>query len=338
MAEPAEIRAWARANGHDISARGAIPEHITAAYEAAAFQDSAAQRAGIDDYPDVSGGGVPYPPADMGVTEADFPPPLEDELVGETATPPKRERKPRTVKATRPSARKGWKNVFGGVTAKAKPRGTRTDLSEFAEDTWRDLALLSSGVMPPVSRVLTIQAPYAGVTFDQAVKGLPVVDSLLQPIARASVSLRALNGLFGPLVFTAGICVQGEWVTKTAAGPDGPVEVPVFGPDGRPVPTQRTAMMIGGLKYSLLQMSRTADLEKVQERAEVDAERMRAVDNLVDFILQYPRAPVPATGDGTPAPSSPGPSHPPSGQPGQVLTPSFVYPPPPQMDDTGAMV
>jgi hypothetical protein len=321
MAEPAEIRAWARANGHDISARGAIPEHIIGLY---------------DDAHPLPGPEPEYPDPDAGVTEADFPPPLDDETT-DAPPPPKRERRPRVVKATRPSARKGWKQMWGGATAKAKPRGTRTDLSEFAEDTWRDLALLSSGVMPPVSRVLTIQAPYAGVTFDQAVKGLPVVDSLLQPIARASVSLRALNGLFGPLVFTAGICVQGEWVTKTAAGPNGPVEVPVFGEDGRPVPTQRTAMMIGGLKYSLLQMSRTADLEKVQERAEVDAERMRAVDNLVDFILQYPRAPAPATGDGTPAPSSPGPSSaPPDGRPGQVLTPSFVYPPPPQMDNVGA--
>lgn len=318
MAEPSEVRAWARDQGLEVSARGAIPADLTAQYEAA------------------HNGHADYPPApelteDAGVTEADFPPPLDDKFVGETAAPPRapRERKPRVVKAPA-RTRKGWKQMFGAATTKTKTRasGPRTDLSEFAEDTWRDLAMLAAGVMPPVSRVLTIQAPYAGVVFDEAVRGLPLVDTMLQPIARASVSLRALNGLFGPMVFTAGLCVQGEWVQRDDGSP-------VFGPDGRPVPTQRTAMMIGGLKYSLLQMSRTADLSKVQERAEVDAERMRSVDSLVDFILDYPRAPAPAQDGSHPAPPSDAPA-PPGAASGQVLVPSFVYPPPPQMDETGA--
>jgi hypothetical protein len=316
MAEPSEVRAWARDQGLDVNARGAIPAEITSAYDAA------------------HNGHADYPPAedvDAGVTEADFPPPLDDAATGQTEKTPTnrtRERKPRVVKPS-PARKRGWKQVFGNATPKTKARGgPRTDLSEFAEDTWRDLALLASGVMPPVSRVLGIQAPYAGVVFDEAVRGLPLVDTILQPVARASVSLRALNGLLGPVVFTAGLCVQGEWVLDDKGRP-------TFGPDGRPVPTQRTAMMLGGLKYSLLQMSRTADLSKVQERAEVDAERMRSVDMLVDFIMDYPRpqTPAPAT-DGTPAPPSD--PTPPGGSPGQVLVPSFVYPPPPQMDDTGA--
>lgn len=308
MAEPSEVRAWARDNGYDVNARGAIPEHIMGAYD-----DAHSPK-----HDDVG-------PADLGVTEADFPPPDDDGSTPEA--PPKRERKPRAVKPPRPSARKGWKHAFGGILAKARPKGPRTDLSEFAEDTWRDLAMLSAGIMPPVSRVLTIQAPYAGVVFDQAVKGLPVVDAVLQPVALASVSLRALNGLIGPAFFTAAITVSGGWqVTE-----DGK---PVITEDGRPVPDQRTALMFGGLKYSLLQMSRTADLSKVQERAEVDAERMRAVDALVDFIFGFPVAAPksPAPADGTAPPSQP---HAPAA-PGQALTPTFIYPPPPQMDDVGA--
>lgn len=315
MAEPSEVRAWARDQGLEVNARGAIPADLTAQYEAA--------HNGHADYP------APDVDQDAGVTVADFPPPLpgpetvQQEKTETNRTP--RERRPRVVKPTTTS-RKGWRQMFGNATPKTKTRsGPRTDLSEFAEDTWRDLALLASGVMPPVSRVLTIQAPYAGVVFDEAVRGLPLVDTVLQPIARASVSLRALNGLFGPMVFTAGLCAQGEWEQHKDGSP-------VFGPDGRPVPTQRTAMMIGGLKYSLLQMSRTADLSKVQERAEVDAERMRSVDALVDFILDYPRAPAPAP-DGTP-PSEP--TAPPGAASGQVLVPSFVYPPTPTMDETGA--
>jgi len=319
MAEPSEVRAWARDQGLDVNARGAIPAEITSAYDAA--------HNGHADYPAAE---------DAGVTEADFPPELPDisdplaDIGVDTPVRPRasRERKPRVVKPS-PARKRGWKQVFGNATPKAKGRsGPRTDLSEFAEDTWRDLALLASGVMPPVSRVLGIQAPYAGVVFDEAVRGLPLVDTILQPVARASVSLRALNGLLGPVVFTAGLCVQGEWVL------DGDGR-PTFGPDGRPVPTQRTAMMLGGLKYSLLQMSRTADLSKVQERAEVDAERMRSVDMLVDFIMDYPRAPAPAADGTTPAPHPSAPAAPP-GSPGQVLVPSFVYPPPQQMDDVGA--
>jgi hypothetical protein len=307
MAEVAEVRAWARANGHDVGVKGRVPDDVQAAYDAA------------------------HPPAldeDAGVTEADFPPAPDGDDDATTPAPPPprrpaRERRPRPVKPTRAT---GWKQLFG-TGGKAKAKGPRTDLSEFAEDTWRDLALLTSGIMPPVSRVLTVQAPYAGEVFDTAVKGIPLVDAVLQPVARYSVSLRALNGLLGPAVFTAGICVSGEWVMREDGGG------PVIGPDGRPVPAPRTAMMIGGLKYSLLQMSRTADLSRVQERAEADAERMRQVDRLVDFILGYP--PVPVPGQESPAPS-PQEAPPPAAAPGQVLVPSFTYPPPPQMDDIGA--
>lgn len=310
MADAATIRAWAREEGIDVNARGAIPEDLQRQYDAA--HDAT---------------------EDAGVTEADFPPPLDDPEPSSTepsstrarAPRARAERKPRPVKAPR----QNWKTIFGGG-GKAKAKGPRTDLSEFAEDTWRDLALLAEGIMPPVSKVLTLQAPYAGVTFDAAVRGLPLVDSFLQPVARYSVSIRALNGLVGPAFFTAAICATGEWATTE----DG---MPVITPDGRPVPTARTAMMLSGLKYSLLQMSRTADLEKVRERAEADAERMKVVDSLVDFIFGFPaaQAPAPAPGEG-PAPApSPG-SPPPSGSPGQVLVPTFIYPPPPQMDDTGA--
>lgn len=311
MADAATIRAWAKAEELEVNARGAIPEHIIAAYDDA----------------------HPLPPGDDGgVTEADFPPPLDpgpdepSEPARPRVTRARAERKPRAVKPPR----KDWKAMFGGGTGKPKSRGPRTDLSEFAEDTWRDLALLAEGIMPPVSKVLTLQAPYAGVTFDAAVRGLPLVDSVLQPVARYSVSIRALNGLVGPAFFTAAICATGEWVTTDEG-------LPVITPDGRPVPTARTAMMLSGLKYSLLQMSRTADLEKVRERAEADAERMHMVDSLVDFIFGFPAAQSPAPapdGNGSPPPP-PGSPAPPSGQPGQVLVPTFIYPPKPEMDDAG---
>lgn len=312
MADPSEVRAWARDQGLEVSARGAIPSHITEAYDAIHANGSTPA---ADDYPD--------PGDNAGVTEADFPPPDDDG--GKESAPAKAERKPRAVRPSRAKG-KGWRNVFGGGSGpKAKARsGPRTDLSEFAEDTWRDLAMLSAGILPPVSKVLTIQAPYAGVVFDEAVKGIPLVDAVLQPIARTSVSLRALNGLIGPAFFTTAICVQGEWQLREDGSP-------VIGGDGRPVPTPRTGAMLAGLKYSLLQMSRTADLDKVRERAEVDAERMRKVDELVDFIFAFP-GPQAAPQDRQQAPQE-GPRMP---GPGVVLVPTGVYPPPPQMDDTGA--
>jgi hypothetical protein len=305
MADPTEMREWARDNGYEVPDRGNLSKAIRDAYDRA------------------------HDGEDGGVTAADFgddndvttasPPPAGDDAPPKA---PPRERPPKRVRGKAPAVtRKAWKFWQGTSTGGGKPKGPRTDLSEFAADVWADLAMITAPI-PPVSRVLAVQAPYAGVVFDQAVKGIPLVDSLLQPVARATVSLRALNGLIGPPVMVASICLDGEdgWVHDQAGRL-------VIDEDGRPQPTQPTAMKFGLLRYSLAQMARTADLEKVQQRAEEDAERMRAVDSLIDFIFGFPpRTPAPV-----PDPRSPeGP-----GQDPLQPTAVYRYPRPPVMDDAG---
>jgi hypothetical protein len=309
MADPTELREWARANGYDVPERGNVRKEIRDAYD----------RAHADD-------------GDGGVTAGDFgdaddsdgdvttasPPPAREPAAPKA---PPRERAPRRVRGKVPAVTrpKGWRFWQGAGTG--KPKGPRADLSEFAADVWADLAMITAP-LPPVSRVLTVQAPYAGVVFDQAVKGIPLVDSLLQPVAKASVSLRALNGLIGPPVMVASICMDGEdgWQHDQAGRL-------VIDEDGRPQPTQPTALKFGMLRYSLAQMARTADLDKVRERAEQDAERMAAVDSLIDFIFGFPPRQAPAPDDASHrSPASPGQDRPRGG---------YRYPPAPAMDGAG---
>jgi len=156
---------------------------------------------------------------------------------------------------------------------------------------------------------------------DGAVSSLPIVDSLVQPLARYSASFRTLNGLFGPPVMVASIVMDGE--NGWAHDPQGRM---LFTEDGRPVPTHRTAMKFQMLRYSLVQMARTADVDKVRERAQENAERMRQVDDLIDYIFSFP--PRQAPPQPQPGQDGPVPQH---AQP-------FTYPSPPVMDDAGAAV
>src|SRR5215469_9419238 len=305
MADLAEVRAWARENGHDVSDRGAIPARVQHAYDAA-----------HDPHDDTAG-----------VSEADFyvaaaPPPSEpdDAIEGKPVPPPrKRERAPRKVTG-KAAGRKSWRAMWGTAKSRAtaKPRN-RVDLSEFAADLWGDLAMITAG-MPPVSRVLTVQAPYAGVAFDEAVRGVPLLDTVLQPVARCSASLRALNGLAGPPVMVASIVMDGEagWQHDQS----GRLKLDA---DKNPLPTQRTAMKLGMLQYSLMQMARTADMERVAERAAEDQARMAGVRQLIDFIFGFNPA---GSGAAQQAPQDGGPV-PQHAQP-------FTYPSAPAMDDVGA--
>lgn len=310
MADSTEVREWAKANGYDVQDRGKLRTEIITAYDEAHTA------------PDPS----------MGVTEADFPPVPDDEpgealdesTARANARNIPRERKPRVVKGRAP-AKRGWRDMW--KPAPGARKGPRADLSEFAEDTWTDLAMIMGGI-PPVSRVLGIQAPYVGAAFDEAVKAIPLVDTVLQPVARYSVSLRALNGMFGPPLMVFSICAAGTDAWEHRTGPDGKVLIKVD-EDGWYVPTPRTNVQLGMLRYSLLQMTRVADIAKVAERAIENAERMRSVDTLIASIFGFPQRrdhpESPAPPDGSPGP----------GQDPIQPTAVIKYPPPPQMDGTG---
>lgn len=334
MASSTDVRAWAREQGHDIKERGALPQHIQDAYAEAHQPAPAKTVQGVL----LDSSTHPYPddPA-MGVTAADFPP--EDDYPdapaggGGTDTvvdaPPESaprgrgrrgaERKPRTVKPAAPAG--GIRErIFGGKSGAGKPKpkaGPRQSLSDWAEEAWSDFAWLAQPV-PPLARMLELQAPYAGVVFDDQVAGTPI-DPLLQKAAKYSGMMRGLNGLIGPPVYVGMICATGQRVQvgQTATGE------PVLDFDGR------TKMLFGGLRYSLLQMTKIAEVnaEEIQARTEASVVRTRAVDAMIDSIFGFSDA-----GEAGPVrPAEPAyATAPPAGANG------YTYPPPPTMDGTGA--
>jgi hypothetical protein len=277
MPEATDVREWLRSQGEDVPARGRVPVALQRRYDEAHAPDDSM---GVteDDFPSVEAEAVTADPAPSN------PVPKQEAARPARAAQRATERAPRKVAAPK----QGWRSLFGGkAPGKPKQRKPREDLSEFAADMWADMADVTR-MIPPVSNVLRVQAPYAAVMFDDAVKGVPLVDGILQPIARASTSLRAVNGLLGPPLLTMAICTTGSFVVNEQT------QQPVIHPEtGRPIPDMRTGLMLGSLRYSLKQMSRIADLEKVAERAEQDAIRDAQIDQLIDFIFgwQAPQQP-----------------------------------------------
>lgn len=304
MTAATDVRQWLREQGHEIGVRGAIPRHLQDEYDAA-HQPAPAKT-------------VPGEVIDAGVTEADFPPDDFEQNPPDEGKPAAkgRERKPRPVKP--PAARPLRERIFTRGAAgkgKAKARHPRVPLGDWAEETWTDLAWLAEPI-PPLSKILTIQAPYAGVVFDDAVKGTPV-DGMLQPVARYAGAFRALNGLAGPPVYVALICATGQRV-QVGALEDG---TPVMDFDAR------TKMMFAGLRYSLLQMTKIADVhaEQIRERTEAAAGRMAVVDAIIDSLFGAPPQASPP-----PAPRAP------ASAGGGDHANGYRYPDAPVMDDTGA--
>jgi hypothetical protein len=310
-----DVREWLREQGLTPPARGRVPAPMQARYDAAH--------------------------ADAGVTAADFPPDGGGDDGGEPAAAAAKpsaaadgsgERRPRTVKgggAT--TGRTGWRGLFsrggggGQDRKKGGRRAPRTSLADFAEETWQDAAWFFAG-MPPVARILGYQAPYAGVVFDQAVSGTPV-DRVCQPLARHAESYRALNGLIGPPVLTALILAEGRWVTNEQG------QMLIDSQTGRPFPDGRTAVLMGMLRYSCMQMAKVSDIhaDEIDARTAKTEERAAAVDALIDSIFGW----HPPAGPNAPPPGA---APPPREQPpgGGALVPTMIYPPAPQMDATGA--
>jgi hypothetical protein len=317
VAATTDVRTWLREQGHQVNSRGQIPADLHALYARA------------HDGPPVIPGEL-ISDESAGVTEADFPPADDDSQQQESPQTGEenkktRERKPRTVKPAVPAKGGIRERIFGGKPAAGKkpgPRQPRVSLSDWAEETWSDLAWLAQPI-PPLAKMLTIQAPYAGVVLDEQVKGSPI-DSMLQPVARYSGAWRAVNGLAGPPVYVGLICATGRRVQ-----PQDPLTgAPMVNPDGSPVLVfdQRTQMLFQGLRYSLLQMTKISELnaDQIRERTQASAERMAVVDQIISdlFDLAPSSSPVPS-----PVHHSPD---------GTGDTNGYRYPDPPVMDDTGA--
>jgi hypothetical protein len=143
---------------------------------------------------------APAPDYDGGVSDADFE-------VTEAAEPPAvlPERKPRKVRTgpARPSLRERFTKAASGK-GKPKRKHPRLSLAPLIGEFWAVLGGMATRVDVPVGRCLQMQAPVAGLVLEDVVKGT-IVDTALQPIARAEDKAKAVGALILPPVLVAAI-------------------------------------------------------------------------------------------------------------------------------------
>ena len=166
----ADIRAWWRERGGEISARGPVTDDLRARYNAehAGQSEPADLEPGDDEFgPDIT---IPGPPP-------------ADEV----------EAKPRTVATPRAGRFRLGRDKSGD---KKKPKHKRVPVDDAIAVLWRGLAGIARP-LPATSRLLKIQAPVAGIILEDTVRGT-IVDRVLQPFARTSKNAEALAVLLGP--------------------------------------------------------------------------------------------------------------------------------------------
>src|SRR5579864_6051914 len=203
MAETTDVREWLKANpdrlpeGRDVPTKGRIPGDLQAIYD----QHSAPSPAQSPLAPDTD------PDYDQGVTDADFITADEPPEPATTAG----ERAPRKIRAARKEQARGLRERIwgggGGKTARPKKKHPRVSLKGFAEDMFLDLAWTFQG-LPPLEKILYLQAPLAGQVVEDTCKGT-VADTLLQPVARIDQQFKAIEALTAP-VWVAAIMARGE--------------------------------------------------------------------------------------------------------------------------------
>ena len=183
MASDAEIRAWARGQGIEVSAKGRVGPDARDAYNAA----HNGQPPPAPDYP------AGMTDADFDVAEADTPD--DDYLADMDEAAPR----PVSPKATPRTAAKSLTQRFkrgstsGKRKGKAQPRISTSDLIGSA---WRIGAKIAQP-LPPMYRTLRLQSVIAGPLLDDAVKGT-VVDPFLQPLARLTRTGETISALIAP--------------------------------------------------------------------------------------------------------------------------------------------
>lgn len=133
---------------------------------------------------------------DGGVSDADFTDTTE------AAEPPAlpAERKPRKVTKARTSLRDRFTKA---ATGKPKVKHKRMSLAPVIGEFWGLMGSLAGRVDVPLGRCLQMQSPVAGEILEDVVKGT-IVDTALQPIARAEDKAKAVGALvLPPLVVVA---------------------------------------------------------------------------------------------------------------------------------------
>lgn len=251
MATDDEIRAWARGTGHEVGERGRLTNALKAEYMLA--------------HGGAQGGGEDVTAAEP---DPDAGPGTDSETVPRRVTKPRAPGKSLVERALSGRA--------GAAKRKRKPRknhGPRRPVTSMVTETWHEMADLFQGV-PPMYRLMRVQAPYAGSIVEDTVRGT-VADKVFQPVVRVHERSRKVTALGAP-VFVAGMMLNSE--RQDGAG---------------------FQFAAGALRYSLKCWLREEKLhaEEVIEQAEKEDELNAEVEQLFRYIFGMPAA-APPVADG----------------------------------------
>ena len=269
MTSVTDVRAWLRENDYSPPGKGRIPSELQQAYDAAHPGDEG-EGGGAYPAPAPSPSGADY---DGGITEADFP----SGPAGGSPDDIAAERKPRSVRASRKQEAKSFRQrIWGGKTARPKKKHPRLSLKGLIEDTWMDAAWTFQG-LPPLEKILYLQAPLAGQLLEDTVKDT-AVDRLLQPVARVDRQFKAFEALAAP-VWVGLIMTRGRRDEEGAYSPE-------------------TKMMFGALRHSLLAMSRVVDIdfEAMKEKSAELKGKSTQIDEMIAWLFEMPGVPAEADG------------------------------------------
>lgn len=265
MASATDMRKWLREQGHDVPARGPLPQDAVDAYEAAHGSDN-----------------VEYLSQVPGVSEDDFAPDPDD-LEPPPPPPVKAESRPRTGRQMRAAERTSrgrtrserWIGKLLGddqpAGSKGKPKGkpkhARISLDKLITRLYNRAGQMAQSVAPATGRCLQAQAAMAGVILEDVARGT-MVDRILQPVARAEDKADKVFALAAPPLI----------VFALEASPPGDVF--------------RRQMLMGFLRESLtisLEVTE-AYAEQITMNLQRNAEREAEVDKLIATIFAVPQA------------------------------------------------
>jgi len=271
--DAAAKRALLRDNGIEVPDRGRLSAEHEATYErlagGAVGGDFGDDGQGDDDDDDESG----PPPADEQVPRG------------------RNSRAPGQGRAAATSAARGlWgrakKATQAGKKATSGKKHAWVGTADVIEHFWSQLAW-ASRPMPPLQKILAAQAPTAGIVLQDALRDTVVDRVVLQPAARLEDTLQAVNAMAGPPIWVLGIAAFGGAATDPQTG------MPLIGADGEFIYDDRTRMMVGGLRFSLMSWLKIAD--KKADEIKAGAEELTRLGDEADELIRWILAP-PAQG------------------------------------------
>lgn len=295
MSDPGEVsdhdaRAVLAGHGREVGKRGRL--------SAGQWEEYHAIMAGGNDSPGdgdhVTDLGDPLEHASTPVNESSSSAPVDAEQ------PPRRigqqgmggrirglwERRPRGEQPPPPRSRS--QNKKAGAR-KRKPEQPWRSTAAVIEHTWARLAQ-AAGALPPLQRILAVQAPLAGIVFEGQLRETFIDRVLLQPAARFEAQGEALCAMLGVPAFTVLTAMRGK--AQTTEGPDGQPVI-LFKPDGSPAwDTQTELGMITPLRYCLISWLQVSErhADEVIAQAEATVRQGKHADQIIAWIFAPPDA------------------------------------------------